>query len=171
MQCPAFRRSCPRQRRGRGWWGLSLVWEEGEPTMSRKKPNRSWIKPFYDLDRGHQSSFDGPSLLLLFEQSLTDGVPDNTPIFCPALLAPFLFAFPPSSSTSDGTALGQKGSDQAVGLSMVRALCPSKETNKQPAVPTQLGGSCGNTTVKTLGSRFLPAPRFWMQRRIFLPLR
>lgn len=126
LQCPALCRSSPRQRRGRGWWGLFLVWEEGEPIMRRKKPKRSWMEPFYDLDRGHQSSFDGPSLLLPFQQSLTDGVPDNTPNFCPALLASSLFAFPPSRSTSDSAALGQKGSEQAVGLSMVRALCPSK---------------------------------------------
>lgn len=48
---------------------LSLVWEEGESTLRRKKPNRSWMKPFYDLDRGHQSSFDGPSLLLPFNRT------------------------------------------------------------------------------------------------------
>ncbi|XP_050834082.1 uncharacterized protein LOC127059923 [Serinus canaria] len=169
LQCLAFHRSSPRQRRGRGWWGLSLVWEEVEPTMRRKKPKRSWLKPFYNLDRGHQSSFDGPSLLPLFQQSLTDGVPDNTPVFCPALLASFLFAFPPSSSMSDGAALGQEGSGQAVGLSVMRALCPSKGTNKRPAVPAWLGGFCGNTTVSTLGSCFLPAPRLWMQRSLFLP--
>lgn len=139
MQWPAFQRSSPRQRRGTGWWGLSLVWEEGEPTMRRKKAKQSWMKPFYDLDRGHQSSFDGPSLLFPFQQSLTDGAPDNTPIFCPALLAPFLFAFPPSSSMSDGAALGQEGSDQAVGLSVMRALCPSKGMNKRPALPAWLG--------------------------------
>lgn len=143
-QCPASRYChseglSPSRRRGGGWWGLSLAQEEGEPTTSRKKPGRSWMKPFSHLDRGHRSSFDGSSLLP-FEQSLADGAPDNTPIFCPALLASFLFAFPPSSPTSDGATLGWNGSDQVAGLSMAGALSPSKGTNKQPAVPNPAGG-------------------------------
>lgn len=117
------------------------------------------------LDRGHQNSFDGSSILLPFEQRLADGAPDNIPSFCPVLLASLLFAFPPSSPTSDGAALGRSGNDQA----MVGALSPSKSTNKRPAVPNPAGGSCGNAVVNTLGRCFLPTPRLRMQRGVLLP--
>lgn len=119
---------------------MGLVWEGGEPTVHREKPSRGWMKPFYHPDRGHQSSFDIPSLLLPFEQRLADGPPDNTPITSPALLASLLFAFAPSSPTSDGAALGRSGNHRAAGLGVAGALSPSKGTNKRPVVPNPAGG-------------------------------
>lgn len=105
-----------------------------------KQPSRGWMKPFSHPDQGHRSSFDISSLLVPFEQSLTDGPPDNTPVFCPALLASLLFAFPPSSPMSDGATLSRSGSHRAAGLGVAGALSPSKGTNKQPVVPNPAGG-------------------------------
>lgn len=48
-----------------------------------------------------------------------------------------------------------------------RGLCLGR-TNSWRS-PTQLGGSCGNTAVNTLGSRFLLSLRLGMQRSILLP--
>lgn len=119
---------------------MSLAWEEGEPTVSRKKPDGSWMKPFSRLDRGHQSSFDGSSVLLLFEHSLTDEAPDNTPLlpspsgllccllFLPAAPCPAL----PRSAGVEETKLR--------GSAWQGALSPSKGTNKRPAVPNLAGG-------------------------------
>lgn len=172
-QCPASHYChseglSPSQKRGGGQWGLSLAWEEGESTMSGKKPGKSWMKSFSHLNRGHRSSFDGSSLLLPFEQSLADGASHNTPVFRPVLLASLLFAFPPSSPTSDGAALGWSGSNQAMGLGVAGAL---SRTNKQLAVPNAAGGILRKYRSQHSREPLPPLSEAWDAKKHFAAIR
>lgn len=161
----------PRWRRGGRWWGLSLAWEEGEPTTSGKKPSRSWMRPFSHLDRGLWSSFNSSSLLLPFEPSLTDRAPNNTPIFCPNLLACFLSVCffsqqphvsrcraqperkrPSCGARHGGGFVSIKGDEQTAGGPQPGWGDPEEIPQSAPS-----------------GAGFLPAPRLRMQSSILLP--